>query len=159
MTTRPSWRGAYALPAAAAAAILVAACGSVPAPGIPSATPDSSPRTSTTPATGNTGSTAAPQVALTVSFAGPGPGPTGSWTLRCDPPGGTDRDPAAACAALIAKPDLLFPAPVRQECPMIRLDAPAAVIDGTYFGKAVHEQVVAGGCDLGRWHALRKIFA
>jgi hypothetical protein len=133
-------------------AVLLAACGSIAAPG--SAAPGGG-----TSQTTSTSSGPAAKVALTVSFAGKGDSGLGSWTLRCDPPGGTFRDPAAACAAITSKPDLLFPSPVRAVCPMIMVDAPVAVVDGSYYGKTVHERIVDGGCDIARWNEIKQIFS
>ena len=83
-----------------------------------------------------------------------------SLTLRCDPDGGTVRDPATACAQLFADPSLLEPKPAGHviACPMILASSGRAVIDGTYRGRKVDETIVDGGCDLQRWADLMQIF-
>lgn len=51
-----------------------------------------------------------PKISLTVDVWPDGKTRT-SWTVTCQPAGGTHPDPQAACAALAAHPHLLEPAP------------------------------------------------
>jgi hypothetical protein len=96
---------------------------------------------------------------LDVSFSGSARSPGGHYTLRCDPPGGTVTDPAAACARLTAGASLFGPLPAHVACPMIMADAGRATVTGTYFGQRVHESLVDGGCDLSRWGKLKQVFS
>jgi hypothetical protein len=154
--------------------VLLSGCGSIPASGSAAAgatsagtsaggtsgsgTVSSSSATPSPSPSPSASDLAAAKVDLTVTFVGKGDTGLGSWTLRCDPPGGTLHDPAAACATITASPHLLFPIPVRAICPMIMVDAATANVTGTYFGKKVHEQIVDGGCDIARWNEIKKIF-
>ncbi|MGH3304039.1 MAG: SSI family serine proteinase inhibitor [Streptosporangiaceae bacterium] len=79
------------------------------------------------------------------------------YTLRCEPAGGTVPDPAAACAQLLADPDLLAPRPAPAMCPMILATSAHAVVDGTYLGRQVSETIGDGGCDVQRFDKLRQI--
>lgn len=80
------------------------------------------------------------------------------WTLRCDPPGGTHPDPAAACKALLAAKSPFAPRRAHMICPMILASAKQAIMTGTWLGHKVHRVVIDGGCDLGLWDALGKVF-
>jgi hypothetical protein len=110
------------------------------------------------------GCAGAPQVTLDVTIY-PADYPAdntlpSTLTLRCDPDGGTAPDPAAACAQLLAEPDLLEPQPVGHviACPMILASGARIVVDGAYLGRQVNETIVDGGCDLQRWTELMQIF-
>ncbi len=91
-------------------------------------------------------------------FTGSAKTPPAHFTLRCEPAGGTVRDPAAACAKLLAGTDIFAPKPAHVMCPMILADAGRAYVTGTYLGRTVHESIVDGGCDLSRWAKLRQVF-
>jgi len=154
--------------AAAACALLAAACGSTIAPGAssggssstsPSSTSSGSTSTGST-STGSAGPTSAAKVSLEVSFPGSATIPASHYTLRCEPAGGTVRDAAVACAALLKGGATLFGPPARQHvmCPMMLASAGRATVTGTYLGKPVHESISDGGCDQARWSTLREIF-
>jgi Subtilisin inhibitor-like len=154
--------------AAAACALLAAACGSTIAPGASSGGSSSagtgSPSTGST-STGSTGAssagtTSAAKISLDVSFAGSATTPASHFTLRCEPPGGTVRDAAVACAALLKGGATLFGPPARQHvmCPMMLASAGHATVTGTYLGKPVHESIADGGCDIARWSTLKRVF-
>ncbi len=130
-----------------ACALLAAACGSTSAPGSGSA------------GTGSASTVSSAKVSLDVSFS-PAPGQIARhWTLRCEPSGGSYPRAAAACAKLIQDRNLFSPPPSGHVmCPMIMASAQKVTVDGTYFGKKVHETIVDGGCQLSRWYKLRQIF-
>ena len=130
-----------------ACGVLAAACGSTAAPG-------NAPAASNTHSTA--GTTAAAKASLTIVTTAPGSVHT--WTLKCDPPGGTKPDAAAACSQLIAHKTILQPSEVKVFCPMIMSNAASFVINGTWFGRHVHETIVDGGCDLSRWSQMHQIF-
>jgi hypothetical protein len=119
---------------AAVCAAAAAGCGSAAAPGTP----------------------ASASVSLSVTLAGAPGEPHGHWTVRCDPAGGTDPDPAAVCKALIAARP--FAPPPRKACPQIVIDSKAVIMTGTWFGRKVHRVVIDGGCDLGLFAKLSRIF-
>jgi Subtilisin inhibitor-like len=154
--TRPRHRTVLACGLLSACGVLVAACGSTAAPGSAAPAGGATPGThsaSTQPAS----TTASAKIALTIVSTAP---PVSRhWTLRCDPPGGTKPDPAAACRQLIAEPSIFqVGKPKLLMCPMILADASSYVISGTWFGRSVHETVVDGGCDTSRWSELHQIF-
>jgi hypothetical protein len=126
---------------AAACASAVTACGSNPA---------------ATSAAAPGGAAAKVSLDITVSSA-PG-APSKHWTLRCDPPGGSHPDPAAACAVLLkAKAPFAAPHPGIM-CPMIRVGTKTAIVKGTYFGRHVDTTFMPGGCGLPLWHEIGAIF-
>jgi hypothetical protein len=148
---QPRFRRVLACGLLSACGVLVAACGSTAAPG--SAAPSSSATTGThSPA----GTTAAAKASLTIVTTAKGK--VHRWTLRCDPAGGTKPDAAVACAQLVAHKTILSPPAVKVMCPMIMADAPSYIVSGTWFGKAVHESIVDGGCDISRWSQMHQIF-
>jgi Subtilisin inhibitor-like len=123
-------------------ALVLAACGSVAAPG-----------------TGTSGTSPPPKATLHVVESKHGAQPRTHWTLQCDPPGGTAPNAAAACRLLLADTSILHPVRRPQVmCPMIMVDARTFTITGNWYGTKVHVHVVDGGCDLGRWAKLSKIF-
>ncbi len=134
-----SWCGA------AACLLLVTACGTAAGqePGVGAA---ASPTTS------------AAKIALNVTIYSSLTAPPSHYVLRCEPPGGTVPDPAAACARLLAGPSLFAPFPAHMACPMILVAGARASVQGTYLGKPVAETIVDGGCDLQRWAQLRHVF-
>jgi Subtilisin inhibitor-like len=134
-----------------ACGVFVAACGSTAAPGSNAAAPSASSGTHST-----AGTTTAAKASLTIVTTAPGS--VHRWTLRCDPPGGTKPDAAVVCTQLIAHKTILQPSDVRVMCPMIMANAASYVIYGTWFGRAVHETIVDGGCDLSRWGQMHQIF-
>ena len=163
--------------AAAACALLAAACGSTIAPSASSGGPSSAGTGSTgtgstgtgstgtgstgtsSTGTGSAGTTSAAKISLDVSFAGSASTPARHYTLRCEPAGGTVRDAAVACATLL-KGASLFGPPARQHvmCPMMLASAGRATVTGTYLGKPEHESIADGGCDLARWTKLKQVF-
>jgi len=147
-----SWCGA------AACLLLVTACGTAAAqrPGAGSA---ASPTTSASSPT-HIGAPASPaKIALNVTIYSSVTAPPSHYVLRCEPPGGTVPDPAAACARLLAGPSLFGPQPAHMICPMILVAGARALVQGTYLGKPVSETIVEGGCDLQRWAQLRHVFS
>jgi hypothetical protein len=94
---------------------------------------------------------------ITLTNAPGGQGPS-HWTLRCDPPGGSQPDPAAACAALMhVKYGLARLPPKHLMCPMIMVSSKQYVVTGTWFGKKVHRVIVDGGCDLSLFGTIDKV--
>ena len=127
---------------AAACAAAVAACGTTPA-----ASGAASP-----------GSTAPAKVSLDITVHTTPGAPSKHWTLRCDPAGGSHPDPAAACAVLLKAKAPFAPPAKGLMCPMIRVGTKTAVVKGTYFGRHVDTTFMPGGCGLGQWQEIGRIF-
>lgn len=132
-----------------AAAGVLAGCGTAAAPGAGG--------------TGSAGSHAhaakhAAKGTLTIKVTDKANGTVTRWTLRCDPPGGTTPDPAAACKALFHSKDVL--SPVRHHlmimCPMIMVSGKQISVDGTWFGQKVHRVIIDGECDLPIFNILAR---
>jgi hypothetical protein len=127
---------------------LASGCGG-PTAGPPSPTPRSSSVTETpTVASGATD---------LVIVVDDGAGARTTWTLTCDPAGGTHPDPAAACRALQAHGATALP-PVRKDvgCTQVYGGAQKATITGTWRGERVHSSFSRiNGCEISRWNALR----
>jgi hypothetical protein len=148
---QPRFQRVLACGLLSACGVLAAACGAAAAPG---SAPASGSHSSGTHSAAST--TEAAKASLTIVTAAPGH--VHRWTLRCDPPGGTEPDAATACSLLIAHKTIIQPTDVKVFCPMIMSDAPGFVINGTWFGRPVHETITDGGCDLSRWSQLHQIF-
>jgi Subtilisin inhibitor-like len=126
---------------AAACASAVTACGSTPA---------------ASPSAARSGVAAKVSLDITVTTA-PG-APSKHWTLRCDPPGGSHPDPAAACAVLLKAKSPFAPPAKGIMCPMIRVGTKTAIVKGTYFGRHVDTTFAPGGCQLAQWQEIGTIF-
>jgi hypothetical protein len=86
-----------------------------------------------------------------------GAGRKRTWTLTCDPPGGTHPDPDAACAALAAKGEAALP-PKRKDvaCTEVYGGPERATITGTWQGRQVRSSFSrTDGCEIRRWDLLR----
>ena len=151
--------------ALAACGIFAVACGSAAAPGSatgaggqPGTHGAPSPSTAISPGTDGSASpapTGPGTVNLVVSLAGSN---ARHWSLQCDPAGGNVADPQSACHRLLAQRSIFSPPAHNVMCPQIMSDAPAFLVSGTFLGQKVHETIRAGGCDLGKWSVLHKIF-
>jgi hypothetical protein len=143
--------------AAAACALLAAACGSTAAPGTgpaAGASPSGTSPAGTTPA----GTTSSAKVSLTVSFLASPRTPARHYTLTCEPAGGTAPDPATACSRLLKGTSVFAPPPAHAMCPMIMASAGRVIVSGTYLGQKVHESLIDGGCQIGRYEKLKQVF-
>lgn len=151
-----------------ACGIFAVACGSAAAPGTTApgtgagqtGAQKPAPSASITTSPGTDGSASpAPAgpatVSLSVSLAGSN---ARHWTLQCEPAGGNVADPQSACHRLLTQRSIFSPPAHHVMCPQIMSDAPAFLVSGTFLGQKVHETIQAGGCDLGKWSVLHKIF-
>jgi hypothetical protein len=86
-----------------------------------------------------------------------GAGKTQTWTLTCDPAGGTHPNPEAACAALSDKGTKAMPAVAKdQVCTQQFGGAQTAKITGTWKGEAVDATFSrTNGCEISRWQSLK----
>ena len=86
-----------------------------------------------------------------------GTGKKTTWTLTCNPTGGTHPDPDAACRALQAHGAAALP-PVRKDvaCTQIYGGPQKATISGTWQGRPVRSSFSrVNGCEISRWNLLR----
>ena len=86
-----------------------------------------------------------------------GTGATTTWTLTCEPAGGTHPDPGTACRVLQAHGAAALP-PVRRDvaCTQIYGGPQRATITGTWQGKRVRSSFSrVNGCEISRWNLLR----
>ncbi|HST85401.1 MAG TPA: SSI family serine proteinase inhibitor [Kineosporiaceae bacterium] len=86
-----------------------------------------------------------------------GKGKTETWTLTCDPAGGTHPTPEAACAALTGKGTTAMPAVAKDKiCTQIYGGPQTAKITGTWRGEAVNASFSRkNGCEISRWQSLK----
>ena len=145
--------GARYLLIAAMCAVTATACGSIAAGSGATAGSGSTAGSSS----GAAASAAKVSLDFTVNSGRPG-AKTQHWTLRCDPPGGTHPDPAAACRVLLAAGAPFAPLRKHVECPMILASSAKATVKGTWFGKKVNMVLVDGGCTMARWSKIGQIF-
>jgi Subtilisin inhibitor-like len=146
---RKARAGAGYLLTAVTCAIVVTACGSMAAPG--------SPGTGSS-ASGPASSTQAAKASLDIQVShGRGTAIT-HRTLRCQPAGGTEPDPARACRVLAGVKNPFGPLPKGIMCPMIIAGTKMAKVTGTWDGKPVNVTINDGGCWLSRWAKFGQIF-
>ncbi len=113
----------------------------------PTGTPDATPDP---PAGGG-------MLTVTVDL-GDGLAPT-TWTLTCDPAGGTHPAPEQACAALAAAKDPFAPVPRDMVCTEIYGGPQTATIKGTWAGQMVISRYQRNnGCEIARWDRLEAVF-
>jgi len=92
---------------------------------------------------------------VTVWPGGEGAGPEESWTLECDPPGGTHPAPDAGCSLLAGNEDLLEPLPEDVMCTQQYGGPEQAWLRGTFEGRSVDLRYArANGCEIARWDRL-----
>ena len=74
-----------------------------------------------------------------------------TWTLTCDPAGGTHPQPRVACGVLGAKGATAFK-PARGVCDQQYGGPQKALVTGTWRGRAVSSQfTLENGCEIARW--------
>jgi hypothetical protein len=95
---------------------------------------------------------------LTITYwpTGAEGGESESWTLACDPAGGTLPDPDDACERLADGGSELFdPVPPNSACTEIYGGPQVAQADGTVDGEPVSASFNrTNGCEISRWDAL-----
>jgi Subtilisin inhibitor-like len=107
-------------------------------------------------ACGGTGSAAASETSLTITFrAQPGAEPI-VRTLRCDPADGTLANPARACSRLAALKSPFAPTPKNVACTQIYGGPAVARVEGTLNGERVDARFeLSNGCEIERWDRNR----
>jgi hypothetical protein len=79
-------------------------------------------------------------------------GETHTWTLRCDPPGGTHPDPGAACSALASLERPFAETPPDMACTELYGGPATAHVTGTFAGETIDTTFGrADGCEIDRW--------
>ena len=85
-----------------------------------------------------------------------GTGATTTWTLTCDPPGGTHPNAAKACQILAAHGETALPrVPKNKACTQVYGGPEKATVTGTWQGKRVLSTFSrTDGCQISRWDLL-----
>jgi hypothetical protein len=103
-------------------------------------------------------STAASGTTLRITYWVDSAAPTNSWTwtVRCNPAGGTLRRPVRACARLASGGAKLFaPLPQNAVCTEIYGGPQKARVVGTVSGRRVHATFTrTNGCEISRWQRI-----
>ncbi|MDX6742085.1 SSI family serine proteinase inhibitor [Actinocorallia sp. A-T 12471] len=83
-----------------------------------------------------------------------------SWTLTCDPAGGTHPAAAKACAQLDAAGEKAFaPKPADAVCTDVYGGPEQGTVTGTFKGKAVDASYSRkDGCEIDRWGVVSELF-
>lgn len=137
--------------------VVVASAGCGGAGAGPAASPSASDQPASPPSVSPSPvppSGSAPASRLTI-VVDDGAGGTTTWTLTCEPAGGTHPDPGGACAALAENRSALRPVAKDKMCAQVYGGPERATITGTWGG----EQVLAtlsrvNSCETARWNAL-----
>jgi hypothetical protein len=106
---------------------------------------------------GTASQSATPSTKLTIRYwpAGIGEGPVKTWTLRCNPTGGTLVRSAAACRKLAALGNPFARPKLEQMCTQQYGGPDQAQITGTYRGRQVFVALgLTDGCQIARFKTL-----
>jgi hypothetical protein len=106
------------------------------------------------------GEAAAAETDLRVTVWPQGPsGPSRSWTLRCEPVGGTLPSARRVCAALSRLDAPFRPVPRDAMCTQQYGGPAEALVRGTYRGRRVWARFHRrDGCHIARWDRVRFLF-
>lgn len=86
-------------------------------------------------------------------------GPSHTWTLRCDPAGGTLPRTARSCQMLASLPDPLAPIPPGTACTQVYGGPQVARVTGEFRGRRVWVLLQRrDGCEIARWNGVRFLF-
>ena len=109
---------------------------------------------------GAVGSTSAPETRLRITFWAEGKGtPARSWTLRCNPPGGSLPRARAACRALHRLPDPFKRVPWGAICTAIYGGPEEGLVRGVYRGRRVYARFrMQNGCEIARFRRVAFLF-
>ena len=104
------------------------------------------------PAAGSAGAT---ELKITYWPQGRTTAPVKKWTLRCAPAGGTHPQAASACRKLAAMSNPFAPIPKDAICTDVYGGPQAALITGTFRGRALWTQLAnRNGCEIARFKRL-----
>jgi hypothetical protein len=88
------------------------------------------------------------------------PGPSRTWTLRCDPVGGTLPERGRACRVLASMRNPFRPVPKDAICTEIYGGPQEAFVRGTFRGRRIWTWFNRrNGCHIARWDRHRVLFA
>jgi len=109
------------------------------------------------PASSTTAAAAGSPSHLTVTVTW-GPGVSSTWTLTCDPAGGTHPGRARACALLDSLDQPFAALPTGIACTMIYSGPETARVVGRWHGRSVDRSFSrTNGCETARWHQYRAL--
>jgi hypothetical protein len=107
------------------------------------------------PAPPRPGDEAGTELEITFWPQGRSSGNAQTWTLTCEPAGGTHRSPEDACARLAALEDPFAPPSPDEICTEQYGGPEEAVVSGTYRGEPVsYELARTNGCEIARFERL-----
>ena len=116
------------------------------------AEPDPRPGTGTGTGAGDGAST---ELEITLWPEGRSAGGSQTWTLTCDPPGGTHRNPEDACAELARIENPFAPPRIDEICTEQYGGPEEAEVTGTHRGEPVSYKLArTNGCEIGRFERL-----
>ncbi len=96
-----------------------------------------------------------PVTALTVELVRTQNGAAETSTLTCDPPGGSNADPATACADLALETTPFAPLDTSAACTEIYGGPQTAIVSGLYRGEPVELRLArSDGCCIAQWDRL-----
>jgi Subtilisin inhibitor-like len=82
-----------------------------------------------------------------------------TYTLRCNPAGGTLPQPARACERLAQLQAPFAPTPKGMACTQIYGGPQIALVTGRFRGRSVRAHFNRkNGCEIARWNRLRFLF-
>jgi hypothetical protein len=129
--------------------VSLAGCGSEQAKGAPDKPPAGTVATPAKPA---------PVTQLTINVKASPESAAKTWTLTCDPAGGSHPEAAKACAALAKAKAPFTPVAKDQQCTMIYGGPEEATVTGTWKDQKVDAKFSRkNGCELSRWTALNPV--
>jgi hypothetical protein len=87
-------------------------------------------------------------------------GRSSTWTLRCDPAGGTHPRRVEACRVLASFKDPFAPVPPNMGCTQIYGGPQVALVTGTFSGRRVWTRFKRNdGCQIARWARVGPLLA
>jgi hypothetical protein len=96
---------------------------------------------------------------LTITVWPDGGADSTTWTLRCDPDGGTLPRSARACRTLAALESPFAPIPPDTACIQVYGGPQRALVRGTYRGRRIWTRFARrNGCETSRWNRHAALF-
>lgn len=106
----------------------------------------------------STGTASTPRTSLAVEVRHAPGQPAQTYTLTCDPPGGTLPGALEACQRLAAAGPVFEPLPADAICTQIYGGPGVAVVRGVHRGDAVDATVTRrNGCEIARYDRLMRV--
>jgi hypothetical protein len=100
-------------------------------------------------------SAASTELRITYWSEGRTQGTPRTWTLRCDPAGGTLPRPAAACQKLAGMKNPFAPVPADAMCTQQYGGPQEAIVQGTFRGRRIWARLtMRDGCQIARFKRL-----